>query len=95
MVWSQRRRAVQDPIKTAIRQYILDNYLQGEAPENLADDAPLRTSGILDSLGTLSLVTFLEQEFGIEIEAHETGVENFDSLADIAAFVSRKQAVAS
>jgi acyl carrier protein len=92
---SQRRRSVESPVKNTIRQYILDNYLQGEAPENLADDAPLRTSGILDSLGTLSLVTFLEQEFGIEIEAHETGVENFDSLADITAFVIRKGGVVS
>jgi acyl carrier protein len=34
-------------------------------------------------------VSFLEQEYGIEIEAHETDIDNFDSLGEIAAFVER------
>ena len=35
---------------------------------------------------------FLEQEYGIEVEAHETDVDNFDRIEDIAAFVERKRA---
>lgn len=80
-----------DTVKPSIRNYILAEFLQGEAPENLRDDTPLRTSGILDSLATLNLVTWLEREFGITIEAHETGVDNFDRLDDIAALVARKR----
>jgi acyl carrier protein len=81
-----------DSIKDTIRGYILDNYLQGESPSNLKDDTPLRTSGILDSVATLNLVTFLEETFGIEIDAHETGVADFDRIEDIASLVARKQA---
>ena len=80
-----------DSIKQNIRSYILVEFLQGESPDNLRDDTPLRTSGILDSLATLNLVNYLEREFGITIEAHETGIENFDRLGDIAALVSRKR----
>jgi len=75
-----------------IRQFILTRYLPGESPDNLRDDTPLRSSGILDSLATLSLISFLEEQFKIEIEAHETDVDNFDRIEDIAALVAQKQA---
>jgi acyl carrier protein len=80
-----------DPIKGTIRDYILKEYLPGESPANLHDDTPLRTSGILDSMATLSLVSFLEDTFAITIDAHETGIEDFDRIEDIAALVSRKK----
>jgi acyl carrier protein len=78
-------------IKDSIRTYILTEYLPGESPDNLANDTPLRTSGILDSMATLNLVNFLESTFGISIDAHETGIEHFDRIEDIAALVARKQ----
>jgi acyl carrier protein len=81
-------------IADTVRQFILTRYLPGESPENLRDDTPLRSSGILDSLATLGLISFLEQEYKIEIEAHETDVDNFDRIEDIAAFVERKRAEA-
>ena len=78
-------------VKNAIRQFILTRYLPGESPDNLRDDTPLRTSGILDSLATLGVVSFVEKEFGIEIEAHETDVDVFNTLDDMAALVARKK----
>jgi acyl carrier protein len=75
-----------------IRQFILTRYLPGETADNLRDDTPLRSSGILDSLATLSLISFLEEQFKIELEAHETDIDNFDRIEDIAALVERKQA---
>jgi acyl carrier protein len=78
-------------VKETIRQYILTTYLPGESAANLKDDTPLRSSGILDSLATLSLVSFVEKEFGIELEAHETGIDTFDRIEDIAALVARKK----
>jgi acyl carrier protein len=79
-------------IADTIRDFILTKYLPGESAANLLDDTPLRSSGILDSLATIGLISFLEQEYQIEVEAHETDVDNFDRIADIAAFVERKQA---
>jgi acyl carrier protein len=81
-------------INTSIRDFILNKYLPGESPDNLRDDIPLRTSGILDSLATLGLISFIEEEFDIEVEAHETDIDNFDRLGDIVAFVERKRAAA-
>lgn len=79
-------------IKEQVRQFILKEFLPGESPANLTDDTPLRTSGVLDSMATLQVVTFVEEHFGIEVEAQEAGVENFDSLNSIAAFVTQKKA---
>ena len=79
-------------VADSVRHFILTNYLPGESPENLKNDMPLRTSGVLDSLATLGLITFIEQEFKIEVEAHETDVDNFDRIDDIVAFVERKRA---
>jgi acyl carrier protein len=79
------------PVADTIRDFILARYLPGESAANLLDDTPLRSSGILDSLATLGLISFLEKEYAIEIEAHETDVDNFDRIRDIAALVERKR----
>jgi acyl carrier protein len=83
-----------DNIREEIRQYILSEFLPGEKPSNLGDDTLLRTSGVLDSVSTLRVVSFVEERYGIEVEAHEAGVENFDSIAAIATFVQSKKTLA-
>jgi acyl carrier protein len=80
-------------IKQQIRGYILSEFLPGESASNLKDETPLRTSGVLDSMATLQLVTFVENQFGIEIEAHEAGIENFDAIGNIANLVLRKKGI--
>jgi acyl carrier protein len=78
-------------VKETLRQFIVKTYLPGEAIENLQDDTPLRTSGVLDSMATLGLVSFVEKEFGIELEAHETGIETFDTVGGIADLIVQKR----
>lgn len=86
-----REVAVREQVIEQLRQYILANYLVGESPQNLKDDTPLLTSHALDSMATLGLVSFIEKEYDVELEAHETGVEFFDRLSDIADLVMRKR----
>jgi acyl carrier protein len=83
-----------DQIKEDLRQFILAEFLPGEKPANLKDDTSLRSSGILDSVATLKTVTFVEERYGIEVEAHEASVENFDSIESIASFVQSKKGAA-
>lgn len=78
-------------IRDQIRAYILSEVLPGARPEELRDDMSLRSSGVLDSMATLRLISFVEQEFGIEVEAHEAGIENFEFIDTIAEFVETKQ----
>jgi acyl carrier protein len=78
-------------IKETVRQFILANFLQGEDPSNLTDDTELKESGILDSLSTLKLVSFLEDTFKVEFEANDLDAGNLASLASIEKLVRSKQ----
>jgi acyl carrier protein len=82
-------------VKEELRQYILSEFLPGEKASNLRDDTALRTSGILDSVATLRLVSHVEEHYHIEVEAHEAGVENFDNIDSIAALIQAKGGAAS
>lgn len=57
-------------------------------------DADLHAEG-LDSMALMQLILLLEREFGIAITPEDLGRENFATLANLAAFVSRKQAAAA
>jgi acyl carrier protein len=78
-------------IKSEIERFILDDLLAG-SHSSLDPETPLFSSGLLDSLGTLRLITFLEERFGLQIGDGEVGDENFKSLSRIQAFVERKLA---
>ena len=83
-----------DEIRKTLHEYILSEFLPGENPEELTDDTPLITGGILDSISTLKLVSYLEDHFGVTVEAHEAGVENLDSVAQITRMIAEKKAAA-
>jgi acyl carrier protein len=78
-------------IANAVKEYVLREFLPGEDPNELTLETPLVTGGILDSLATLKLVAFLEERFGIALQAYETGVDYLDTLSTIATLVARKQ----
>ncbi len=77
-------------IKETIKAYILSEFLPGESADNLAHDTALRTSGVLDSIATVKLVSFVEDTYNIELAAHETGIQDFDRIEDIARLVAGK-----
>jgi acyl carrier protein len=79
-------------IKTAVKTFILNEYLPGEDPAALTDTTALMTTGVLDSIAVLKVVTFLENHFGITLEPHEAVVENLNTLSDIARLVMSKKA---
>jgi acyl carrier protein len=79
-----------EDVKQTVKQYILQEFLPGEDPANLTDSVDLVHQGIIDSLATLKLVGFLEQHFGIELQADDANPENLKSLPDIAALVERR-----
>jgi acyl carrier protein len=78
-------------INAVVHEYLLREFLPGEDPSELTGSTPLITGGILDSIGTLKLVAFLEDRFGVRIEAHEAGVDHLDSIDQIAALIARKK----
>ena len=78
-------------IEATVKTFILNEFLPGEDPAELTDATALLTTGILDSIAVLKVVTFLEKQFGIAIEPHEAVVENLDTLSDITRLVMLKK----
>jgi acyl carrier protein len=79
-----------------IREYIIQNFLFGEAETMLPDDASLLKHDVVDSTGVLDLVMFLEEEFGITVADEDVVPEHFDSVVSLAAYVeSRRPALAA
>jgi acyl carrier protein len=79
-----------DEVKSTVKDFVLREFLPGEDPAELRDDTPLITGGILDSIATLRLVSFLEDQFRIRLAAHEAGVHHLNTLDDIADLVHSK-----
>lgn len=79
-----------EDIKTAVRQFIIENFLF-EEDENLKDDTSFLESGIIDSTGVLEMVTFLEETYDIHVEDEDMIPENLDSLEAIANYIIRKK----
>ncbi len=74
-----------------IKDFVLSEFLPDEDPSALTYTIPLITTGVLDSIATLKLVGFLEQEFAIAFEAHEVDAEHLDTINRIANLVRSKQ----
>lgn len=79
-----------DAIESILKEHILEEFLPGEDPTSLLDTTPLISGGILDSISVLRFVSFVEERFGIEIQAHEVSLEYMDTVADLAALVRAK-----
>ncbi len=75
--------------KTKIKNFIIENFLFGNA-NGLEDNTSFLEEGIIDSTGVLELVTFLEEEFEIQIEDEELIPENLDSINNVTAYLERK-----
>ena len=79
-------------IKSTISSFVLQSFPLAQK-RKFTEDVPLLESGIVDSVGILEIVAFLEREFAIQISDDDLQPENFGSIAGIAAFVEQKRGV--
>ncbi len=79
-----------ETIKTQVRQYVVDDLLMGTSAAELRDDDSFMESHVIDSVGVLELIAFIEKNFGIKVEDQEILPENLDSLNGIGRYLERK-----
>jgi acyl carrier protein len=75
-------------IQEQIKNYIVTQFAFDHSTLEPADD--LLNQGIVDSIGILQLVTYIEETFHIQINDDEITPENFRSLSTLTNFVMQK-----
>jgi len=78
------------PVKEEIREYIRTTFLPGKVDARFTDDDLLFESGLVDSMGAMSLIAFLAKRYKIRVRDDELFPENFASVNRISSFVERK-----
>lgn len=74
---------------TVLKEFIREKMMNN--PNGEVDESEnLLAAGIIDSLGILQLVTFIEEKFGIEIPDEDVTIENFHSLESLTAYVASR-----
>jgi acyl carrier protein len=76
------------------RRYISENFLYARPDYVIDAGEPLLGRGIIDSLGVMEIVEFLNTEFGIVAQDDDMTEENFGTLAGIARFVVARSGAA-
>jgi acyl carrier protein len=76
-------------IECDVREFLDANFPLGEGL-SLGADESLLEAGVIDSLGVLEMIEFLEQRYGVRVPDAEVLPENLDSIANIIRYVAAK-----
>lgn len=77
-------------MKDKIRQFIKNDFRALDAM-SITDDSDLIKRGIIESINTIKLVIFLENEFGVQVNSGDLIGSNFQSINHIVAFIEKKK----
>ncbi len=78
-----------EEVRAVIRNHVISHFHLRRVGD-LGDEDSLLESGLIDSLGILELVEYLEKTFGIALVDGDLSPENFDSIAALTRFVGTK-----
>jgi acyl carrier protein len=82
-------------ILTRVRGFLQENFLYMRPDLELGVDDRLMERGIVDSMGVLEMLNFIETEFGVRASDNEISEANLGTLRAIAQFVAEKQTAAA
>jgi acyl carrier protein len=81
----------QEKEREALRKLILEDYLFTDDESALSDEMSFLNEGILDSMGILEIIMFLEEQFQIAVDEVEMIPENLDSIENLLRYIGRKR----
>jgi acyl carrier protein len=76
-------------VKTEIKRFINSEIIDGKSNAQLTDDIHLIDTGIIDSMGIMKLLTYLEDTFSIKIDSDDLVLENFEYIDAICRLVKK------
>ena len=78
-------------VSQALERFIIQDIMVGGKDVSLSPDESLIESGIVDSLGILRLVAFIEENFSVMVDDIEVVPENFETINAMSSLVQRKR----
>lgn len=76
-------------MRDQLRAFIEQNLVDNGAP--VADEDELLIDGIVDSIGVTRLISFIDSEFAVKVPPRDVTIDNFRTIAVIAAYVEAQQ----
>ncbi|MGW7416286.1 phosphopantetheine-binding protein [Streptomyces sp. NPDC054863] len=77
---------------TAVKRFVVEEFLPDVAPQDLDDSLDLLDEGVIDSLGLLKVIAWIESAYEIDTDEVDLDPESFRSAAAIAAFIESSRA---
>jgi acyl carrier protein len=74
-----------------VEKFIVEEIALGSGLESVDHDEDLLAQDIIDSLGIVELVKFLESRYGIKVDDDDLLPENFQSVNSVVAFVEARK----
>lgn len=82
-------------IERDLRKFLAENFILEDGGAAIGADESLTDSGVLDSMGVLELITFIEEQYGFSVPDEDTLPENLDSVSRLVDYVERRLAGSS
>lgn len=76
--------------KAKLIEFIRSDLARGKGVNQLSETDDLVESDIMDSLGIMKLILFLENNYSVKISDDDLTLENFSSVDSIYSLVQRK-----
>lgn len=74
--------------KQKLKDFIISELLNGHKPEQLSNDQDLLISGLVDSMGVVRLINFIEGNLNFAVPPEDVTLENFQTIETIASYLS-------
>lgn len=82
-----------DEIERRVRECMTSVMLADDDHLEPASEDDLLRSGLIDSLGVMEIVSFLEENFNVDVDDQDIVPANFSSIRDVARFVATKKGI--
>jgi acyl carrier protein len=76
--------------RDALVKFVVDEFLLGDQTSDLPDDLDLIANSVIDSLGLLKIIAFLEDHYGVSIAPEAMVPETFRSIGSMMAVISQQ-----
>ncbi|MFI7011256.1 phosphopantetheine-binding protein [Streptomyces sp. NPDC050145] len=73
---------------TAVKRFVVEEFLPDVSPQDLDADLDLLDGGVIDSLGLLKVIAWIESTYDIDTDDLDLDPDAFRSVTAIAAFVA-------